>query len=875
MALLDDILVWATDELKPWQSDAVRRLFQSIELSDVDFHELMQMLKASKGLQVDAGIPVPVPVPLSVAHLPTTNPLGRPVVLQALHTLTNVNRLAEGQRLTFLPSGITVIYGDNGSGKSGYSRVVKSACRARVKDEPVLPNARMHELLHETPQATFVAMKDGVSVDVLWRDSQPAPKELASVAILDTRCARAYTDQEGELIFAPWGLDVVENMARVVFPRLDRELKAELDALAVSDAGFADLKVGDTAVARFLTTLSPRTTDEDATLTATFGEGDRERLDVLTAALVEKSPLEKAKAIREEALRLTGVVDILTGLAALVSDAEVARFAEIDLALTVAVTSEELAATQLRGNNELLDGTGAEVWRRLFSAAQEFIVAHDHPIEPGRPCPLCQTPLSDVAAGRLERFAAYVANEASTRAYGQRLVHQSNFEALRDLGLRAQIDRTTLEHLEAQEAGWTEKLNRFDLDLRARRAWMINAGNTSHDWESPPAIDLALLDLPHSLVEVLKQSAATLDAVREPSTREAMQKEAAELKARQALALRRDALLQLLAAMRTRQLLTACLADVKTKPVSDKAGLLASSAVTEHLSRALNDEFVKLGVAHLHTSLRARNEKGTTKVKLLLDLPGFQRPELVLSEGEQRVIAIGSFFAELHVSNHQGTAVFDDPVSSLDQVRRQNVARRLVEEAGKRQVVVFTHDTVFLAELIEAIEREQVAHLFHHLSYSQEVAGVVNEGLPWHHQKTSDRIDKLEKLAGKFSVSEPTMDSVEREAASRDIYGKLRGVVERGIEEVVFSGVLRRYNDYIRVPNIVDTVGLTLAECQPIVSLYKRVSDAIEGHDKAGARGFAAPSASQVTADIASLRAALDAIKKRRNPPKVGGVLAT
>ena len=62
MALLDDILVWATDELKPWQSDAVRRLFQSIELSDVDFHELMQMLKASKGLQVDAGIPVPVPV---------------------------------------------------------------------------------------------------------------------------------------------------------------------------------------------------------------------------------------------------------------------------------------------------------------------------------------------------------------------------------------------------------------------------------------------------------------------------------------------------------------------------------------------------------------------------------------------------------------------------------------------------------------------------------------------------------------------------------------------------------------------------------------------------------------------------------------------
>jgi len=36
--------------------------------------------------------------------------------------------------------------------------------------------------------------------------------------------------------------------------------------------------------------------------------------------------------------------------------------------------------------------------------------------------------------------------------------------------------------------------------------------------------------------------------------------------------------------------------------------------------------------------------------------------------------------------------VLDDPVASLDQARREYVARRLVGESRDRQVIVFTHD---------------------------------------------------------------------------------------------------------------------------------------------------------------------------------------
>ena len=188
MALLDEMLAWAAHELKPWQSDAVRRLFQKVTLDDGDYDDLLLMLKGTRGL---AGDVVPTPVPLAKAHLPTSG-AAKPIVLEALHSLRHVNRLAEGQRLEFLPKGLTVVFGDNGAGKSGYSRVIKSACRARVKNERVLPNAGLEASQQRTPEAVFtVSWGDGKSFDVPWKANGTAPQDLASVAILDTRCARA------------------------------------------------------------------------------------------------------------------------------------------------------------------------------------------------------------------------------------------------------------------------------------------------------------------------------------------------------------------------------------------------------------------------------------------------------------------------------------------------------------------------------------------------------------------------------------------------------------------------------------------------------------------------------------------------------------
>lgn len=201
MTLLAQVLRWSKGELRPWQSDAVRRLFLQGELSSQDFDDLYAMLKSSHAIKDEQGR---TPVPLSEEHIPETSANAVPVVLVAMKDLENVNRITRQQVLSFAPSGLTVIYGDNGSGKSGYARVLKHACRARTKGEPVLPNAGLARDKQGTPSARFEVLLADELTRVHWTYGYSPPVELSTVAVFDSHCARAYVDSEGDLIFMPF-----------------------------------------------------------------------------------------------------------------------------------------------------------------------------------------------------------------------------------------------------------------------------------------------------------------------------------------------------------------------------------------------------------------------------------------------------------------------------------------------------------------------------------------------------------------------------------------------------------------------------------------------------------------------------------------------
>ncbi|WP_431113124.1 hypothetical protein [Variovorax paradoxus] len=123
MTILQEIHVW-TKDLSAWQQDAIAMLYADRMLGAVDLDDLYALAKA------EAGIPDPegrVSKKLQDAQVaPLANP-ARVVLLTAIGDLANVNALANGARLPIARAGVTTIYGENGVGKSGYSRVFKKA----------------------------------------------------------------------------------------------------------------------------------------------------------------------------------------------------------------------------------------------------------------------------------------------------------------------------------------------------------------------------------------------------------------------------------------------------------------------------------------------------------------------------------------------------------------------------------------------------------------------------------------------------------------------------------------------------------------------------------------------------------------------------
>ncbi|WP_096662465.1 AAA family ATPase [Polaromonas sp. AET17H-212] len=863
MNLLAEILKWSEESLTLWQRDAARRLFQQQCLEELDYDQLMAMMKAANDVPNSPAIP---PVPLAALHLPAKTE-GETVLITALRDMKNVNRLAPGQTLSFSRKGISVVYGGNGSGKSGYSRVLKKACRARDLSDQVLVDATDVTVQKAIPEATFDIESDGVKSTINWKRGSPPSDKLSNIAVFDAKCARVYLTAEQAVAYLPYGLDVVESLANKCLPKMAERLAAEIGAVNTDVKPFAHL-LGDTAVGRAIAALGPKTLPIEIEKLASLTEHELTNLTKAVAALNETDPKTKAKEQRLQVQRLDGLVKRIDAAAMWVATPSIEKLKTLDESAVVALNAEKMAAEVFRAGETLLPGTGDPIWSALLDSARRYsteVAYPDHafPHTDGGVCVLCQQELKDGAA-RLERFENFVKQDAARTATEKRHAVSEAIRKVTAADVSFHIDDALNAELSGFDPALALRMANFEACLESRRKAML-AAVAVHDWTSIP-------DHSEDPREQLKKISAeklagaeALDKAGDAENRKSLEAERNELLARQALALSVPSILELIERFKLKDALENCKKDLKTKAISDKSKELASNAVTKALKVALDEEFLALGIGHIKTKLLERNDKGVMKYRLLLDLPIANNIEEILSEGEQRAIAIGSFLAELRIAGHKGGAIFDDPVSSLDHWRRIYVAERLVKEAANRQVVVLTHDTSFLGELRDAIEQASAAHSIQFLQWQGGRSGHVSNGLPWEHQGYKERIDFLEKGHKKLEkLPWPPYPSQDEIGQMRTQYSLMRSTIERVVQDLVFGGVIQRYRDWIRMDGIEKAVGFTNVEQAEISRLHKRCCNVTEAHDPASAKAAAVPSAVDLEADILALKQVIKTIVDRQ-----------
>lgn len=845
MSILQEILIWAKG-LAPWQSDTVSRLFTKESLTADDLDDLYALLKIEHGISDPKGRTAN---PLADDKIPAGTQPNEHVELMAMKNLANVNAIAEKQRLEFGAKGLTVIYGDNGSGKSGYSRVLKKACRARDQSEQILPNANTPPGKAGPAAASFEITINGTAKELQWENDKPAPQELSSLAIFDTRCARAYLDEEDDFSYVPYGFDILEGLASVC-KQFDSRIKAEQAQCAVDKTVFAELATTQTSVGKLVAGMNAKTNVTDVERLAALSPAEIARRDELEKSLKADNPKEKATQLRLRAARIAQLAKSADEKLVLVNSAATTKLKDLAEAYHTAKVAAELAANAFKNDASLLPGTGGDAWKELFEAARKYSV-EAYPekkfpkLDNGDPCPLCQQPLNEGTA-RLVKFDDFVQQEAEKNMRACKKALAEQYKPFEQANLLLGFDDVLFKEIESLDAQLAQATRDYEKALIERQKVTIQAC-ADRAWDKvggEPVSTSATLKI---LVSNLTKEAEDLEKAADEKARAALQGEFNELEARKKLNNLKATVLSAIEKYKLAEKLSKCAAAIKTNAITIKSNELAEKVVSKDLADALNTEFKALGAGNLHVSLTTRSVKGKTLHKLKINLPHARNPGEILSEGEQRAIAIGSFLAEVNIGKGTGGIIFDDPVSSLDHKRRERVATRLVNEAAKRQVVVLTHDVYFLCVLMEESARAGVPITTQSFSRRPEGFGVADPNLPFEATGTKARIGALRDMQQRIAKLYRDGDEAEFKKQTVDCYRQMRITWERAVEEVLLQNVVLRFRKGIETKmlksvEVEDTDHKTIEQAMTKCSNYP--------HDQALLGGLAIPEPEELLADI-------------------------
>jgi energy-coupling factor transporter ATP-binding protein EcfA2 len=849
-AALTDLVTWS--EKRPaWQRDALRRLVTGGTLDDSAIAELTELC-------LD---PTRTHTPISQSHIVAETSAAEPISLVSIKNPTAINALASQQELSFEPSGLTVIYGDNASGKSGYVRVLKHACRSRDGKFAI---HRDLEDKTDTPQSAEIFFARGANTEQFsWTPDGEPHSDLPSVSIFDARSASIHVESTNEVAYIPRPMRLLEALADAS----DR-IKSALDARIATLRNQVPLAISNPALSRetaagsYVFGLSAKSNIPQLDKLAALSEQETARLATLETDFAQ----DPKRAVARLDNQRGEVERIQTALQALIGATNAAAFAEINALRKTHGDAVEAAsvASQKLFSASPLPGVGQAAWQKLWEAARTYAdtVAYPGKTFPSSDadtlCVLCQQPLSAEAIARQETFESFIksstkADEGAARAKLDATLTQLKGRMLR-LGdiLKSSKFLTT----EIGEASLAQQVRRAFVVVLWRLRAMVRA------YGEPKPLGAAPLQVLSTLATDLRTRAAQLSADTQSDDYKKLKSEYLELKERATLApLLPDIKAHIVRLKEIESINTALKATAK-KPITDKNKELSDRMVTDALRGRFAREIGKLKLSRMPVELRKEKDRQAVSYfrVALVENPNAKVGE-IFSEGEHRCVALAAFLAELVTAQRYSGIVFDDPMSSLDHIHRSAVASRLVEEAEHRQVVVFTHDLVFLYELRREAEKANRSIAFRNVRRQKDKPGYIENELP---DKAKSGLEMCNALRSSLKAARPGFDELtdtQRTIFCKGTIGQLRDAWEQAISDYI-RPVLERFDNKVKPTSMFRLGILTEDDVKRVMAAQARLSEDL--HSSAQALNPEAVSLDDLLNEVKALEDWIQSIRDRQ-----------
>jgi energy-coupling factor transporter ATP-binding protein EcfA2 len=800
--------------------------------------------------------------PLTADHINKLSYDAPRAVLTQIGPVRNIDRLAQDQKLRFSPNGITLIYGENGSGKSGYVRIAKKLCRCLKKDEL---RGDVYST-HQGPKSVTISYRqgDGEATEIEWDPDTTPPKALQQVSVFDSQNANLYISQGNKIAYLPTELALLEHhgaVCRRIEDSLKQSNKESIKAVIVPLPTGYTSGTDVSAVMEALNQKAQELPSEDRIKELSeVSDNEKARLTVLERELAS-DPVAMA-ALRRRATKLLDRVKQRFEESSKAYSVDVEQRLGKARAEAQAAKEAALLTAEAQFAPEKVPGVGAPTWRVMFEAARQFAAQGHEPLPERLPeghgdlCPLCQEPLTPGGADRMRRFNDFVAGEATRRADAALKTANAILEAVRS-AILPEFDAvrdalTEYAALSPERKGVVTAIGTALGDLAGRRDSLlqdeVQALPMPDLFELKAKIEKELATLPKEAdeFEKLATHGAVLDTKR---------KELADLKDRVMLANNKSTVLQRrkdLSKIRSR---LACIAVVGSRPISQQITVLRKSLVTEELRARVTREVEALDLTHLSLDFSDSSSGGQSLFTVGLESVQKAKTQNILSEGEQRALALACFLAEIGDENAHYGLLVDDPVSSLDHRRIRQVAKRLVAEAQKgRQVVIFTHNINFFNEVLgEAAKAGSSTPLIKSVitkTHAQGFGVVAEDSEPWI-ADVKGRLPLLEKrLISLKAEMDTSTDAYRRKVG--DFYADLRETWERTVEELVLGKTVARFDPRVQTGRL-KAVEVTNEVYRTIHFAMSKCSER-SGHDMAAGRDIPLPNYEEMKGDFTELK---------------------
>jgi hypothetical protein len=776
-----------------------------------------------------------------------------------------VNALAAEQTVAF-GQNLTIVYGQNAAGKSGYTRILKRACRSRGV-ENILGNVLRGEAPLK-PQATIRFREGATEMSFAWGSDSGIPDALGAVSVFDAHCVPVYLRDKTEVAFRPFGLDVFDKLS-VACGEVRARIEAEQRVLTAVDPKLPSVPEG-TKVKALLDNLTALTKVDAVKEMATLSADEENSLKELRNQqrdLQSSDPKRLARELSLKAQRMSALVKHLEELGSILGESNVSQLRST--ADKVRSARDALALTRKAAlTPEMLSGTGEDTWKEMWEAAGEFsAVAYPNSkfpvVSKGARCPLCQQSLESSAVARLKHFAEYVASEAQTQLENAEAEYRGVFSKIDDRVVRRDDISSAVNELTEDDAGAAELVNGFLNEAgKLQESIRIAAGIASSlpprgiaEASSLPKLRAAIKAIQNRASQLLGQKSAL-----DPK----LAIELTDLEARTTLKSHLHAVLDEIERKKRLAAYRLCIDDTATQAVTRKNTEVTKKLVTDHLKKTFQDELSKIEFRHLAVEVQAAGgAKGTLYHRLVFTNAPSVIVTDVLSEGESRALSLAAFLTELSTASTGSAIIFDDPVSSLDHIWRERIARRLVVEAKCRQVIVFTHDLLFLRLLLDESEHQNVPYQHQYVRRDID-AGICSPDLPWVAMNIKDRIGRLRSLWQAAEKLKRTSDQDTYEAAAHNIYALLREAWEQAVAEVLLNDVVARYRPSVETQKVRFLHDIVEADCKAVEQGMTECSRWMRGHDRPPADGTPFPTPTDLQNRINELENWVKTIRKRR-----------